>query len=149
MVAKGSFKHGVISSTNGQEKKHVSQMTKYEINLLREKLLSLKLSKTKISKHLIQKMESKDMTFTSKHFVSMMKDFNIIEFNRTRGQGRVLIRGNKSEKVMEKSIIVNANLCIVFNLTDNEIVTAYWNYSGDNHQSIDMNRYNEKLKIRF
>ena len=36
---------------------------------------------------------------------------------------------------------IPCNMCFVYSLTSNRLVTVYWNPANDNHDSIDWNRY--------
>lgn len=149
MLAKATYKHGEVSVTEGQEKKHITQMTKDEINVIINKLYSLNVGQTKLSFHLQEKLDSEELSIYKSQMVRLLLDFEIIEYNNTRGGNRVLLRGLSKEKTISKGKIEESNLCIVWDVDKNIIVTAYWNYSDDNHDNVDFSRYNKDLKIAF
>lgn len=149
MIAKAVYKHGLVSVTEAQEKKHVSQMTKSEIRAIKNKLYSMNISKTRMSRHLTDKLDSGEITIYKKQMVRLLLNFELIEYNKTRGQSRVLLRGLNEEDTIVDGVIKKSNLCIVWNLDTNNIVTAYWNCTNDNHNTIDFRRYNANLKINI
>lgn len=149
MLAKATYKHGEVSVTEGQEKKHITQMTKDEVMAITNKLYSLNIGQTKLSFHLQEKLDSEELSIYKSQMVRLLLDFEIIEYNNTRGQSRVLLRGLSKEDTLVDGVIKKSNLCIVWNLDTNNIVTAYWNCISDNHNTIDLRRYNANLKINI
>ena len=144
-------------TTKQQIRKHYSQMSKIEKDYLLKSLKKLPLNKTKISTHLIKKLNfqvNKDILIYSIENCGLE---NIIEYNERMFEGwtdkRVLIRSNEDYEVQiinKKTEIVNTekcNICLVVSLIENKIVTAYWNLSSDNHLNVNMNKYNKDLKI--
>lgn len=65
----------------------------------------------------------------------------IVEYNNThKEQGydeRLVLRDDKVVQTDKGG----QNLCIVISLTQNEVITAYYNPPKDRHENIDMRRY--------
>lgn len=65
----------------------------------------------------------------------------VVEYNTTsKGQSydeRLVLRDDKAVQTDKGE----QNLCIVLSLTQNEVITAYYNPPKDRHESIDMRRY--------
>ena len=149
----GKFKQGEIKVTQGQRKKHVSQMSDYELRRLCRRIKGIK--RLNASWHLSQKMKKKEISFTYEMIYDVLKNIHkshIIEYNLSmfneQEESRVLLRTHKSYPVqIDGKGQVYCNLCFVIALNTGRIVTAYWNDAKDNHKSINLNRYDEKLEI--
>ena len=121
-------------------KKHISQMSPSEIDLLeyrREYLLCTR-KPFKYSKHFFD--IAKERGVKPNDAKETVIQGNIIEFHDRTVNGkvidkRVLIRSKKVYKD-------NYNLCVVYSLWYKKIITAYYNYWNDNHQTIDFSQYN-------
>lgn len=137
------FKKGQISKTKGQEKKHYTQFKKNEKIYLTSMVSITK--DIKLSKH----AKKKDITINLDEIEEILKtkEFMIIEYNRTNGDERVLLRSNKKFETRVNGKKVMCNLCFVLSFRYKIIVTAYYNSTKDNHSSIDYHRYNKNLKI--
>ena len=149
----GTINKGKVSKTEGQVKKHRIQMDENEKEFLKGKLNNLKQDKLVISQHLEYKFIGYDMSVVSElPFRDNVKDL-IIEYNETPMDNftdrRVLLRSIESYKVNIKGKIQNCNICVVYSLVTNRIVTVYWNLVNDNHRSINWNRYSRDLKIIY
>lgn len=149
----GVFKHGQVRVTDGQRKKHVSQMSDYELQRLCRKIKPVK--RISASRHLKQKVENNEVSFTYKMVWDVINNIHkthIIEYNRTSFKGvqesRVLLRTQKSFPVeIGGKGEVRCNLCFVLSLDSGRLITAYWNEVSDNHKSINTDRYDETLVI--
>lgn len=151
---KGKFKVGYVKRTQGQKKKHISQMTSQEVDVIHEGIDNL--SKLYASQHVIRKIKNDGLWFTSDMVVEVLTNFsaeNIIEYNVSQFYGkldrRVLLRSSESYPVLiDGKGKVDCNLCFVLSLDRGALVTVYWNEAGDNHSNIDMNRYDETLTVK-
>ena len=149
----GKFKHGQVKRTDGQRKKHVSQMSEYELHRLCRRIKGLK--RLRASSHLSQKVKRKEISFTYDMIWDVLKNIHkshIIEYNLTmfneQEESRVLLRTHKSYPVqIDGKGEVRCNLCFVLSLNRGNIITAYWNEVDDNHTTINLERYDENLKI--
>lgn len=146
-MEKGTFKQGQISVTKGQQKKHVSQMTDKEIRLLSLVIKSLNINETVLSRHVCDKFDSSDLSFSWEQAERTFRSHKLVEYNQTGISSRVLIRGKRTESILVDGVVVPSNLCLVLDIKKNRVVTAYWNAAVDNHQRIDMRRYNADMVI--
>jgi hypothetical protein len=157
MTLKAEYYRGKVKATNGQQKKHVTQMTREEISYLVQKCKNIPLQKVTISKHLLQK----GISFKKADILTTLQTSNlnslIIEYNETpKSNGstdkRVLIRSNISKDVEfetknGKKFTSPAQMCFVISLKTYEVITVYWNKSNDGHTTMDWSRYQKHLKI--
>jgi hypothetical protein len=148
----GEFKKGIISKTEGQVKKHYSQMSKEELMFLQDRLHSLNINDIEVSDHLQNKFIDKGIELKQIPFIDNLIPL-IIEYNETPTRGfldrRVLIRTTEKYIVNIKGKNKICNLCVVYSIVSGKVVTAYYNEANDNHDSINMNRYNKNLKVIY
>lgn len=126
---------GEVKVTNGQIKKHVSQFTEKEFRFLNSIVRG---RKTQLSSH--AKLRMSELNISCNKIKESLKSFKIIEFNykESTQEARVLLRSTK-EYVLDDN--QSYNLCCVISLTENDIVTLYWNLASDNHATINVDRY--------
>lgn len=146
----GEIKKGETSITRNQVKKHRSQLSSKELDSLVFEIR--RISRITLSRHLKEKDIRISMGILYKTMRSSDLKNQIIEVNKlfgnARNSRRVLIRSNYNQPVYIKGKgTMLCNLCFVIDLTSFEVVTAYYNQKEDNHQDINMNRYNDKLKM--
>lgn len=150
---------GKIKETEGQVKKHYSQMSQREKEYLLIKIFESQVSGLTFGKHALEKITKETSKEDILSIISRISTSNIIEYNEVHKYGktdkRVLIR-NKDKKTVAFSInknsddilVAEANLCIVVSITYDRIITCYWNRVKDLHKiSIHMDRYDKNLKI--
>ena len=66
---------------------------------------------------------------------------DLVEVNQTDNKLRLLLRDPSAIFVDLNNEFSKANLCIVLQLDDFSVVTAYYNYANDNHYNINKDRY--------
>lgn len=123
-------------------KKHISQMSPSEIDLLefqRNYLLCIRKPFT-YSKHFFD--IAKKRGIKPKDAKETVIQGKIIEFHDRIVDGkiidkRVLLR---SDKIYKNSF----NLCVVYSLWCKKIITAYYNHITNNHNKIDFSMYDGK-----
>lgn len=152
---KGTFKHGQISTTAGQQKWYAEQLDEDTLDELKFILQQTCCWRGwYLSNHLKTKIRSGELTIDEELINQTIASFAIIEYNQTPRRGhterRVLLRDYTLVKSIRitKTRTVLANLCFVINIDTGCIVTAYWNDANDNHNNINMSRY-ERNPIRF
>lgn len=147
----GEFKRGTINQTEGQIKKHYSQFSKEEYLFLKNKLQNLNKERIVESYHLSIKFIGYDIDVVKE--LPYKDDIYIIEYNETPTRDyidrRILVRSKESYDVNIKGKIIKCNLCVVFSIVTNEIITIYWNKENDNHRTLNTTRYNKDLKIIY
>jgi hypothetical protein len=150
MKASQNIQRGRIKKTKDQIKKHVSQMTQEEIMYLQKRVKMIS-GNYKWGKHFLENGRLFNMLTIERLLNSPNIDECLIEYNERDKDKRVLLRSTFSSNVsLEKNGVMymaDANLCIVVDIFTGEVVTAYWNEVGDNHDNVNMRRYNAELKI--
>lgn len=144
---------GVVKETVGQRKKHVSMMSKAELNYLSNRVRILS-NKWELTSHFLKNNRVVKDEFIHALLKDASKDL-IVEYNeKTTKYGvnkRVLLRSSFAVPVLLeiKGIqdFVFANLCVVVDIKTGDVVTAYWNRVSDNHQTIQLSRYDETLRV--
>lgn len=150
----GTTEKGFNRASKNQIKKHISQITDLEKELLTKRLKNIDLDSLELSEHLLSKLHT---NFNEDIIKNILKDNDIIkkiiEFNINKDKKgnvydcRILIRDNNIYKVNLLNYITGkeethpANICFVYSLTFNRIITVYWNKSNDNHSTINMSQY--------
>lgn len=150
----GKFKKGYVKKTFNQKKKHVSQMTDKDIDIITNRLNNL--TRLYCTKHVISKIKNDNLWFSSDMIVDVIEDVseeNIVEYNVSPFFGemdsRVLLRSTESFLVdISGNGPVYCNICFVISLDRGAIVTVYYNAEYDNHTYLDMSRYDQSLKVR-
>ena len=149
------FRYNNVRTTEGQQKKHIQQMTRQETSYLQQKLDTLNYNRTTFAKHFFDK----DLGVTAFDVIKILKNkqYSIIEYNETplRLEGttdkRILVRTNTTRtiEVMEANIVSKhiVELCIVISITNNLVVTGYYNAVDDKHYTINWSRYCKGLQI--
>lgn len=154
---KGYTEVGKIKqSKKYQIKKLAEDMTQAEKTLLTS-YLKENATKFKRSKHYKERGVDKHSITLEDIQSTLIEDSlesEIIEYNETESKGvltqRVLIRINKVF-----SVYLNGSsqqtICfgfVVLNLSNNEVVTGYFNNITDRHETLRRKRYNNNLKVR-
>lgn len=147
-----NVKYRGVVKTEGQQKKHITQMTMAEINKIvnffKEHTLKQRPS---VSRHLNEKLTARACVIPKE----LLRDIRqhpketLVEYNNTNGEPRALFRSKKSVTIKRNGRVISAQLCLVISLRDNKVITAYENETNDGHESCDYRRYNENLRIRL
>lgn len=136
------FERKVKTSTD-QIKKHCSQMNTTEVAILTALVNSLDVNHLRITNH-----AREHIPFLNKSIVSQtLKSFDVIEFNLTNGNPRVLIRSKKQLNIIVDDNMDVANVCIVIGVKEMIIITAYLNCTDDVHSTLHMDRYDSTINI--
>lgn len=142
---------GRVKKTDNQVKKHVSQMSFSELNNVVNffKDYTTKNDVT-LSNHLKDKIINSEVVLNTNMLANIMDNVSqsIVEYNVTNNKPRLLLRSLKQEMILIDNKYQNTNLCIVVNLLNFNIITAYHNLADDNHDDFDLNRYDENMKIQ-
>lgn len=135
-----------------QHKRHISQMSEKGVKILIGKFNKLDISKTTIDyEHLSKKCRERNVSFKEQDIYDLLYMASlgggqnianmIVEYNVTYTEcgydERLLLRDDKIVQTDKGE----QNLCIVISLTQNEVITVYYNLPKDKHKSIDMRRY--------
>lgn len=142
------FQTGLIKRTEGQRKKHYSQLTQDEYKVLRNKLANVRQQWLRkgvtLSYHLQEKMMLNETIFSLDEAMKCIMFGQIIEYNTTDTDKRVLLRSTQTISHEGKLF----NQCIVVSLKTFSVVTSFLNYTDDNHTSINLARYDKTLEVK-
>lgn len=155
MNNRGYFERGRVKITEGQVKKHRTQMSDQELMYIKREMGPV--PELTISEHLERRRKEGKCEF---QLISLAKTLlfqfeeAVIEFNQifnldgsVRGR-RVLFRAKHVELADIKGRgLVPCNLCFVVDIDCKSIVTAYYNAVTDNHANINWMRYDASLSI--
>lgn len=141
------FQKGSIKKTVGQRKKHHTQLTNEDYKVLRNKLAIVRQQWLRkgitLSYHLQDKMMKGETTFSLEEAMKCIMLGQIIEYNTTDTDKRVLLRSTQT--ISHEGKLVNQ--CIVVSLKTLRVVTSFLNYADDNHSTINLDRYDENLEV--
>ena len=144
---------GRVKQTQGQLKKHYTQMSTKELKTLSKAILETNLFH--ISNHLNEKdnhinNDTIKMLLSQDSAIDNILEYNIVPIyvdGTYYVDKRVVLRSKRVEKVNMNGRLEKCNLIFVISLINRTIVTAYYNKVSDNHKSINMSRYCANLKV--
>lgn len=153
---RGTTNRGVHSETKNQTKKHIKDVSCTELREILDIVELNNLHYIQLSNHVRDKVE---VSFSLRHIQELLESNNlenlIIEVNVNFSNDndsdpediRILVRDSEAvyttitNKRTGQVSQIPCNMCFVYSLTSNRLITVYWNLANDNHDSIDWNRY--------
>lgn len=153
---RGTTNRGVQSETQNQIKKHIKDVSCTELREILDIVELNNLHYIQLSNHVRDKVE---VSFSLRHIQELLESSNlenlIIEVNvnfpnvneSVPDDIRILVRDSEAvyttitNKRTGQVSQIPCNMCFVYSLTSNRLITVYWNPANDNHDSIDWNRY--------
>ncbi|MFR2570170.1 MAG: hypothetical protein ACLS90_00390 [Clostridia bacterium] len=147
-MLKGEIRKGTIRTTENQEKKYVKQFKGDDYQKCIIAINNMLHTKIYASYHLKRKST---VSYSMKTICDMLKhgEFDIIEYNRTRNNGRVLIESWSTFPVDIDGKITECVMKVVVEPKTAQIVTVYYNSVDDIHATLNMKRYNKDLEVVF
>lgn len=147
-MLKGEIRKGTIRTTENQEKKYVKQFKGDDYQKCIIAINNMLHTKIYASYHLKRKST---VSYSMKTICDMLKhgEFDIIEYNRTRNNGRVLIESWSTFPVDIDGKITECVMKVVVEPKTAQIVTVYYNSVDDTHATLNMKRYNKDLEVVF
>lgn len=131
---------GNIKITKGQIKKHCSQFTRKEKEMLVQVVRSTNTNNLKYAKHIHREFINDTLIKTIQNCtIDNIKDFSISTIHRD--DLRVLIRSNYQDTVELDGKVTKCNLCFVLALNNNTIITTWYNSINRKKDKVNMNRY--------
>ena len=131
---------GNIKITKGQVKKHCSQFTRKEKELLVQVVKSTNTNNLKYASHIHREFINETLVKTIKNCTSEnIKDFSFSTIHKN--DLRVLIRSNYKDTVELDGKVEKCNLCFVLALNTNTIITTWYNSINRKKDKVNMNRY--------
>lgn len=121
-------------------KKHISQMKKSEVDLIKSRLENL--GTLELSFHVKEQMIKRNIS--KKDMCNVLKSYWIIEFHHKindygKADNRVLVRSKRS--------VHGSNTCLSISLDKARVITCYSNESSDKHSTIDIKQYIKREKM--
>ena len=131
---------GNIKITKGQVKKHCSQFTRKEKELLVQVVRNTNVNDLKYASHIHREFLNDTLVKTIKNCTSEnIKDFSFSTIHKD--DLRVLIRSNYKDTVELDGKVEKCNLCFVLALNTNTIITTWYNSINRKKDKVNMNRY--------
>lgn len=130
-------------------KKHITQMSMYEIQIIKTKLDNSYKEKKKIcfAKHCSDRWKEKirhdaDFKFL---LIKTLHEHEVIEyknvyFNKDNIEERVVLRS--------KQPYYGKNVCLVYSITNKVVITVWLNDATDNHKTLRLSEYNANMEIK-
>ena len=147
-MLKGEIKKGTIRKTEGQEKKYIKQFKDDDYQRCIIAINNMLHQRIYASSHLRKKSS---VSYNMKVICTMLKrvEFDIIEYNYTRGQGRILVESWSTFPVEIDDKMTQCTMKVVVEPKTQKIITVWYNSVDDTHTSLNMKRYNKDLEIVF
>lgn len=147
-MLKGEIKKGIVRKTEGQEKKYISQFKGDDYQKCIIAINNMLHTKIYASYHLRKKST---VSYNMKTICSMLKDgaYDVIEYNYTRGQGRILVESWETFPVDINGKIEECIMKVVVEPKTAQVITVYYNDVNDTHATLNMRRYNKDLEVIF
>ena len=131
---------GNIKITKGQVKKHCTQFTRKEKEMLVQVVRNTNVNNLKYAKHIHREFINDTLVKTIQNCtIDNIKDFSISTIHRD--DLRVLIRSNYQDTVELDGKVQQCNLCFVLALNTNTIITTWYNSINRKKDKVNMNRY--------
>lgn len=147
-MLKGEIKKGTIRKTEGQEKKYIKQFKGNDLEKCIIAINNMLHQRIYASTHLRKKST---VSYNMKTICNMLKygEFDVIEYNRTRGNGRILVESWETFPVNIDGKLTDCVMKVVIEPKTAQIITVYYNSVDDIHATLNMKRYNEDLEVIF
>ena len=140
----GVTKRGQIKITESQVKMLADDISKHDYENLTaylSELIAVNNEHFSVKHHLVRKIDSGEIYVSRPQMLKAIKYGDLVEVNQTDNKLRLLLRDPSAIFVDLNNEFSKANLCIVLQLDDFSVVTAYYNYVNDNHYNINEDRY--------
>lgn len=147
-MLKGEIKKGTVRKTEGQEKKYIKQFKNDDYQRCIIAINNMLHQRIYASNHLRKKST---VSYNMKVICNMLKhgEYDVIEYNRTRGNGRILVESWETFNINIDGKITECVMKVVIEPKTNQIVTVYYNSVDDIHATLNMKRYNKDLEVIF
>ena len=147
-MLKGEIRKGTVRKTENQEKKYIKQFKGNDLEKCIIAINNMLHKRIYASSHLRKKSA---VSYSMKEICNILKhgEFDIIEYNRTRNNGRVLIESWSTFPVDIDGKITECVMKVVVEPKTSQIVTVYYNSVDDIHATLNMERYNKDLEVVF
>lgn len=131
---------GNIKITKGLIKKHCSQFSRKEIEILVKVVKNIDTNNLNYANHIHREFINDTLIKTIKNCTpDNIKDFSFSTIHKD--DLRVLIRSNYKDIVELDGKVQKCNLCFVVSLNTNTIITTWYNSINRKKDKVNMNRY--------
>lgn len=138
-------KRGEDCTKKGQIKKYFTQFTNKDKKRIEE--IRIQITDNNLLPRTTKHFNRKNLPITKDDILNCFKSGDVIEvnYNLDAGDKRLLFRSKKSKSIEGQKY----NLCLVYSIDNNKIVTAYYNKAGDNHKTLNHGHYWNNYPISF
>lgn len=149
---KGEIKKGTVRSTSNQFKKFVTQFKGDDFEKCLIAINNTLHKKIHASSHLRRKSA---VSYDMKEICDVLKSgkYDIIEYNYVQysdhRDNRVVVKSWDSYQVDIDGKDTECNMIFVLSVTNNQIVTLWYNSIDDDHKTLNMSRYNKNIEVVF
>ena len=149
---KGEIKKGTVRKTNNQFKKFVTQFKGDDFEKCLIAINNTLHKKIYASSHLRRKSA---VSYSMKEICDVLKSgkYDIIEYNYVQysdyRDNRVVVKSWDSYNVNVDGKDTECNMIFVLSVTNNQIVTLWYNNVDDNHNTLNMKRYDKNIEVVF
>lgn len=149
---KGEIKKGTVRKTSNQFKKFVTQFKGDDFEKCLIAINNTLHNRIYASSHLRRKSA---VTYSMKEICDVLKSgkYDIIEYNYVQysnyRDNRVVVKSWDSYNVNVEGKDTECNMIFVLSVTNNQIVTLWYNRVDDNHKTLNMSRYNKDIEVVF
>lgn len=147
-MLKGEIKKGIIRNTEGQQKKYIKQFKGNDLEKCIIAINNMLHQRIYASNHLRKKSA---VTYNMRTICEMLKygEFDVIEYNYTRGNGRILVESWETFPVNIDGKLKDCVMKVVVEPKTSQVITVYYNSVDDVHATLNMKRYNKDLEVIF
>lgn len=124
-------------------KKHISQMSEEEKDLLNERVADVDIPTVEVTKYTVNRIHQRFDDITLLDVAEVFLRHTIIEYNTNSGDQRILLRGTENVKDGKDKY----NVCIVYSVRNNRLITAWLDHFLDNHKTLRIEEYTKDLDI--
>lgn len=149
---KGEIRKGTVRKTNNQFKKFVTQFKGDDFEKCLIAINNTLHKKIYASSHLRRKSA---VSYSMKEICDVLKSgkYDIIEYNYVQysdyRDNRVVVKSWDSYNVNVDGKDTECNMIFVLSVTNNQIVTLWYNNVDDNHNTLNMKRYDKNIEVVF
>ena len=147
-MLKGEIRKGTVRKTENQEKKYIKQFKGNDLQKCIIAINNMLHQRIYASSHLRKKST---VSYNMKTICNMLKygEFDVIEYNRTRGNGRILVESWETFPVNIDGKLTDCVMKVVVEPKTSQVITVYYNSVDDTHSTLNMKRYNKDLEVIF
>lgn len=151
-MLKGEIKKGTIRTTTGQQKKYITQFKGDDYQRCIIAINNMLHQRIYASYHLRKKST---VSYNMKDICSVLKsgEFDIIEYNYVQypdhRDNRIVVKSWNSYLVEIDGKEQDCNMVFVLSVSNHQIVTLWYNSIDDDHDTLNISRYDKNIEVVF